>query len=173
MSGRIRIMSSDQVERVLTRLAYEVVERNRGAADVCVLGIQSAGARLASKLADRISEIEGDRVPSFDLDVSAYRDDIARPAGPTDSDESEIMDLTGLHVILVDDVLFTGRTVRAALDAVIRFGRPRSIQLAVLIDRGHREFPVHADYVGRTIPTRHRERVIVTIADRVTVDVEE
>jgi len=172
MRDSVQILTPDQVDRVIARLAYEVLERNRGSKNLCILGIVNAGAELAGVLAEAISEVEGNQVPNFDLDVSAYRDDRSSSSTPRESPEG-IPDLTGKHVILVDDVLFTGRTVRAALDAVVSFGRPKTIQLAVLIDRGHREYPVQADYVGKTIPTKHRERVVVTIGDRITVDIEE
>jgi len=172
MRNSVQILTPDQVDRVITRLAYEVLERNRGAENLCILGIMNAGARMAGVLGRTISEVEGTHVFNFDLDVSAYRDD-RPPDSIQDGDRVDIPDLTGKNVILVDDVLFTGRTVRAALDAVVRYGRPKSIQLAVLIDRGHREYPVQADYVGRTIPTKHRESVVVTIGDRITVDIEE
>ena len=155
----LKIMSSHQVERTLTRLAYEIIERNRGAENIIIFGIKNAGAQLARSLADRLASIELTEIQAHDLDVTAFRDD---------SVTTEILevgknglDVTDRDVILVDDVLFTGRTVRAALDAVVRFGRPRSIQLMVLIDRGHREYPIQPDYVGKVIPTKHLEPVRV------------
>jgi len=165
-------MSPAQVERTLTRLAYEIVERNRGADNLLVFGIEAAGARLARSLARRLSEMEGRTVESHDLDVTAFRDDTDEDPPAVDPIRGGV-DVTDRDIILVDDVLYTGRTVRAALDAVIRYGRPRSIQLMVLIDRGHREYPIQADYVGRTIPTKSMERVVVEQADDVTVSVVE
>lgn len=166
-------MSTTQVERTLNRLAYEVVERNRGASNITMFGILRAGARLARSLARQIGAIEGIELRSYDLDVSAFRDDSDRDLEQTGEPSSEFPDVTDRDVILVDDVLFTGRTVRAALDAVVRYGRPRSIQLIVLIDRGHREYPIQPDYVGRTIPTRHKERVVVETEDELSVYVVE
>ncbi|MCZ6704835.1 MAG: bifunctional pyr operon transcriptional regulator/uracil phosphoribosyltransferase PyrR [Bacteroidetes bacterium] len=163
----LKIMSSHQVERTLTRLAYEIIERNRGAENIIIFGIKNAGAQLARSLADRLASIELTEIQAHDLDVTAFRDD---------SVSTEILevgknglDVTDRDVILVDDVLFTGRTVRAALDAVVRFGRPRSIQLMVLIDRGHREYPIQPDYVGKVIPTKHLETVRVEQGEEITV----
>lgn len=149
------ILSPDRVHRIIVRLAYEIVERNRGADNIVVLGILNDGEKIGEALAEEIARVEHP-VPVYPLDVSAYRDDVER----RERREVEAdLDLTDRDVVLVDDVLFTGRTARAALDAVVAFGRPRSIQLVVLIDRGHREYPIHADYVGREIPTKHRERI--------------
>lgn len=164
-----RIMSPNQVVRTLTRLAYEIVERNKGAHNVVVFGIKNAGATLATTLAQQLSQVEGRDIQSHDLDVTAYRDDL-EDSGAPDAGKNGL-DVTDKDVILVDDVLFTGRTVRAALDAVIRFGRPRSIQLMVLIDRGHREYPIQPDYVGKTIPTKHVETVVVEQGAETTVEV--
>jgi pyrimidine operon attenuation protein/uracil phosphoribosyltransferase len=166
-------MSPAQVERTLTRLAYEIVERNRGADNLLVFGIEAAGARLARSLSRLLSEMEGRTVESHDLDVTAFRDDTDDDPASADPIRGGNVDVTDRDVILVDDVLYTGRTVRAALDAVVRYGRPRSIQLMVLIDRGHREYPIQADYVGRTIPTKSVERVVVEQADDITVSVVE
>ena len=164
-----KIMSPRQVNRTVTRLAYEIVERNRGAKNIVIFGIKNAGAQLAHSLAEQLSIMEDQQIHSHDLDVTAFRDDV-------DGDEAgdpggNGLDVTDKDVILVDDVLFTGRTVRAALDAVVRFGRPRSIQLMVLIDRGHREYPIQPDYVGKTIPTKHVETVVVQQGDETTVQV--
>lgn len=166
---RTRIMSSRQVERTLNRLAYQIVERNRGAENLVILGILQSGAILADRLVDDINRIEDHDLTSFGLDTASYRDDRADEL----ADTQQLPDLTDKDVILVDDVLFTGRTVRAALDAVIQFGRPRSIQLAVLIDRGHREFPIQPDYTGRIMPTKHREQVVVQTSPEFGVDVVE
>lgn len=162
-------MTARQVERTLNRLAYQVVERNRGAGNLVILGILQSGAILAEKLASDINRIEGCSIRAHGLDTSSHRDD--RAPGP--ADPQQLPDLTDKDVILVDDVLFTGRTVRAALDAVVQFGRPRSIQLAVLIDRGHREFPIQPDYTGRVMPTKHREQVVVQTVPELGVDVVE
>lgn len=162
-------MTAQQVERTLNRLAYQVVERNRGAENLVILGILQSGAILAEKLTSDINRIEGCSLRANGLDTASYRDD--RASGTADS--QQLPDLTDKDVILVDDVLFTGRTVRAALDAVVQFGRPRSIQLAVLIDRGHREFPIQPDYTGRVMPTKHREQVIVQTLPELGVDVVE
>lgn len=168
---RTRIMSPDQVRRTLRRLAYEVVERNRGADDVQLFGILQSGAPLARAIAEEIGAIEEAEIPVHDLDVGPFRDD-REAAAERDTPSSDI-DVTDQHVVLVDDVLFTGRTVRAALDAIIQFGRPRSIQLMVLIDRGHREYPIRPDYVGRALQTKHQEQVEVALDEAFAVYVAE
>ena len=160
-------MSPQQVARTLDRLAYEIVERNRGVDTLAIIGIKNSGAVLAHRLVGHINKIEKTELAAVDLDVTAFRDDT-----PYAGSDSRLPDLTEKDVILVDDVLFTGRTSRAALDAVVRSGRPRSIQLLVLIDRGHREYPIQPDYVGRIMPTKHRERVEVDTAGLI-VDVVE
>ena len=151
------ILSPERVHRIVVRLAYEILERNRGADNLVVLGIVSKGEKIGRAIADEIARVEKS-VPVHSLDVSAYRDDVSRDER---GDADGMLDLTDRDVVLVDDVLFTGRTARAALDAIVAYGRPRSIQLVVLIDRGHREYPIHADYVGRAWPTKHRERIEV------------
>ncbi len=160
-------MTKRQIQRTLDRLAYEIMERNRGAENLVVVGIERAGAVVAERLVDSIRRISPSDLASCSLDVTRFRDDT-----PYDEAPALLPDLEDRNVILVDDVLFTGRTARAALDAVVRAGRPRSIQLLVLIDRGHREYPIQPDYVGRTMPTKHRERVEVDTASW-TVDVVE
>ncbi len=165
-------MSPERVERTLSRLAYEVVERNRGAADLEIFGIQRSGAIVAEALARHIGAIEAQPFAVHALDVQAFRDDRDRSA-PAEGPAEGAVDVTDRAVILVDDVLFTGRTARAALDAIIRYGRPRSIQLAVLIDRGHREYPIQPDYIGRALPTKHKERVVVDVNEGCAVYVEE
>ena len=169
----LRIMSPLQVQRTLTRLAYEIVERNRGADNLVIFGIKQAGAELAKSLAAYLARIEGTSIHSHALEVTAFRDDLADGQDVRSEHIAEVPDVTDRDVILVDDVLFTGRTVRAALDAVVRFGRPRSIQLMVLIDRGHREYPIQADYVGKVIPTKHIEQVVVELGEEITVQVVE
>ena len=158
MSESSEIMSPARVRRTVTRLAYEVRERNRGASSLLIFGLKTRGHALAQMLGAALEEVEGHAVPVHALDVSAFRDD--RDAPPP-ARAGEGPDAEGRDVLLVDDVLYTGRTARAALDAVVHHGRPRSIQLAVLVDRGHREVPVHPDFVGLTLPTKHAERVVV------------
>jgi len=157
--ARTVLLGPERVRRTVTRLAYEVVERNRGADNLIVFGLRHRGVALAYQLAETLSDVAERSIPVHALDVSSFRDDRAgdsETALPADAP-----DATDRDVLIVDDVLFTGRTARAALDAVLQHGRPRTIQLAVLIDRGHREVPVHPDYVGRVIPTKAAERVIV------------
>jgi pyrimidine operon attenuation protein/uracil phosphoribosyltransferase len=157
-------MDSADVRRALTRIAHEILERNRGAEDLCLLGVYRKGVPLAERLSGQMSQIEGVPVPFGGLDVSLYRDDFATRR--TRSHPSDIpFDVTDRRIVLVDEVLYTGRTVRAALDAVMDLGRPASIQLAVLIDRGHRELPVRADYVGKNLPTARREWVDVWLQE--------
>jgi pyrimidine operon attenuation protein/uracil phosphoribosyltransferase len=157
-------MTADDVRRATTRIAHEIVERNRGAADVVLVGLYTRGLAIARRLADAIAEFEDLVVPVGALDVSFYRDDIGlrpvAPLGPT-----EVPDITGRVVVLVDDVLFTGRTARAALDALLELGRPRAVQLAVLVDRGHRELPLRADFVGKNLPSSSAEDVRVRLAE--------
>lgn len=169
--SRTRVMSPTQVARTLKRLAYEVVERNRGASNLLVFGLKRRGYRLAEILVDHINAVEAAALTAVPLDVSAYRDDRDRTHAPPPPELDT--DLTDRDVILVDDVLFTGRTARAALDALVRAGRPRSIQLVILIDRGHREYPIQPSYVGRVIPTKHREHVVVAVEDDIAVYLEE
>ena len=157
--ARTVLLGPERVRRTVTRLAYEVVERNRGADNLIVFGLRRRGVALAHQLAETLSDIAGRPVPIHALDVSSFRDDRAGGSETTLSEDAP--DATDRDVLIVDDVLFTGRTARAALDAVLQHGRPRTIQLAVLIDRGHREVPVHPDYVGRVIPTKAAERVVV------------
>lgn len=157
--ARTVLLGPERVRRTVTRLAYEVVERNQGADNLIVFGLRRRGVALAHQLAETLSDVAEQSVPVHALDVSAFRDDRAGDSDVTLPDDAP--DATDRDVLIVDDVLFTGRTARAALDAVLQHGRPRTIQLAVLIDRGHREVPVHPDYVGRVIPTKADERVVV------------
>lgn len=175
MSATARVLDDADIARALTRISHEILERNKGATQIVVLGIPSRGVVLAERIASKISEIEGITVGWGSLDVTMYRDDLhlraARALGATSIPEPGIDDHI---VVLVDDVLYSGRTVRAALDALSDIGRPRSVQLAVLIDRGHRELPIRADYVGKNVPTSLAEKVSVRLlgiddADEVVV----
>jgi pyrimidine operon attenuation protein/uracil phosphoribosyltransferase len=160
------VLDADDVSRALSRIAHELLERNRGAADLVLLGIPTRGVDLAARLARRIADIEGVEVPVGSLDVTLYRDDLRlRPARPVSRTEVPV-DVDGRVVVLVDDVLFSGRTVRSALTALDDLGRPRAVRLAVLVDRGHRELPVRADHVGKNLPTSLRETVKVLVAER-------
>jgi len=159
-------MDEGEVRRAVTRIAHEILERNKGGSDVVLVGIAARGDDLARRLATEISRIEGTEVPVGALDITFYRDDIGLRTEAPEVHETLIgFDITGRNVILVDDVLFTGRTIRAALDALVDFGRPRAIQLAVLVDRGHRELPIRADYVGKNVPTRATEQVRVHLSE--------
>jgi pyrimidine operon attenuation protein/uracil phosphoribosyltransferase len=156
------VMSADDVRRALRRIAHEIVERNHGTEDLVVIGLAAGGTPLAADIARLLVEIDGREVPLGSLDVSFYRDDIGTRAVLPNSVTQVPGDLTGKVVVLVDDVLFTGRTVRAALDALADHGRARAVQLAVMIDRGHRELPIRPDFVGKNLPTRRDELVMVT-----------
>ena len=160
------ILDGAGIGRALTRMAHEISERNRGVADVVLVGIRTNGVYLARRLAIKLGEIEKTDVPLGELDITLYRDDLAiKKDHPLVRQTKIPCDLTDRKVVLVDDVLFTGRTIRAAMDGVMDLGRPRAIQLAVLIDRGHRELPVRADYVGKNIPTGSDERVKVFLQE--------
>jgi len=160
------IIDAAGLKRTITRLAHEIVEQNRGVENVVLLGIRSRGVPLAERLNKKINEIEGTSLPVGVLDVTMYRDDVYKAIKQPHVQTTEIkFDIDGKTVVVVDDVLFTGRTVRAALDEVIDFGRPLAIQLAVLIDRGHREMPIRADYVGKSIPTALREEIKVKVEE--------
>jgi pyrimidine operon attenuation protein/uracil phosphoribosyltransferase len=160
---RAQVMDADGVSRALRRIAHEVIERNHGLDHVVVVGLQTGGVPLATRLVRVLGEIEGTTVPLGTLDVAFYRDDIGlRPVLPEEVTDIPV-DLTGATVVLVDDVVFTGRTVRAALDALADHGRARAVQLAVMVDRGHRELPIRPDYVGKNLPTRRDELVDVTL----------
>jgi len=154
-------MDAEAVRRAVTRIAHEVIERNAGLEDVVIVGLQTGGVPLARSLADALQQIDGSEIACGSLDVAFYRDDIGiRPVMP-EAVTAIPVDLAGKVVVLVDDVLFTGRTIRAALDALTDYGRPKAVQLAVMIDRGHRELPIRPDYVGKNLPTRRDEAVDV------------
>ena len=159
------LLDSAGINRALTRIAHEILEHNKGVENLALVGIHSGGDSLSKTLAERIARIENTDVRCGSIDIGMYRDDLSSRGtvqiGPTDIPFS----LDGLSIVLVDDVLFTGRTIRAAMDALMDFGRPRAIQLAVLIDRGHRELPIRADFVGRNVPTAREEKVDVSFDD--------
>ncbi|KUJ64778.1 uracil phosphoribosyltransferase [Streptomyces albus subsp. albus] len=160
------VLEAPDIARVMTRIAHEIVERAKGAEDVVLLGIPTRGVYLARRLAAKLAEITGREVPVGSLDITMYRDDLRlRPARALARTEIPADGIEGRVVILVDDVLFSGRTIRAALDALNDIGRPRAVQLAVLVDRGHRELPIRADYVGKNLPTSLRETVKVQLAE--------
>jgi pyrimidine operon attenuation protein/uracil phosphoribosyltransferase len=161
------VLEAADVARALTRIAHEVLERNKGADGLVLLGIPSRGVPLAHRLAARIAEVEGSHVPVGSLDVTMYRDDLRlHPARTLEHTDLPPEGIEGRTVVLVDDVLFSGRTIRAALDSLNDHGRPRRVQLAVLVDRGHRELPIRADYVGKNLPTSLGERVRVHLEER-------
>jgi pyrimidine operon attenuation protein / uracil phosphoribosyltransferase len=164
-AGKI-VLAESEIRRALTRIAHEILERTDGGANVVLLGIPTRGVPLARRLAERLAQVEGHPTPAGSLDITMYRDDLrmrpARALGHTDVPPSGI---DGKLVVLVDDVLYSGRTVRAALDALGDLGRPRAVQLAVLVDRGHRELPIRADYVGKNLPTSQREVVKVLLEE--------
>ncbi|MEN6520026.1 MAG: bifunctional pyr operon transcriptional regulator/uracil phosphoribosyltransferase PyrR [Armatimonadota bacterium] len=161
-----KVMDADEIRRAVTRIAHEIIEKNKGAEKLAIVGIQSRGVPLAKRLAGLIEQIEGKAVPVGSLNVALYRDDYATRLAPTSVGKTEInFDVTGLKIVLVDEVIFTGRTIRSALDAIMDMGRPDQIQLAVLVDRGHRELPVRADYVGKNLPTSRIEHVHVHLKE--------
>jgi pyrimidine operon attenuation protein / uracil phosphoribosyltransferase len=160
------VLEPVEIRRALTRIAHEILERTSGADDVVLLGIPTRGVPLARRLAERLEQVEGRPFPSGSLDVTMYRDDLRlRPARALGHTEVPAVGIDGRIVVLVDDVLYSGRTVRAALDALGELGRPRAVQLAVLVDRGHRELPIRADYVGKNLPTSQREMVRVLLTE--------
>jgi pyrimidine operon attenuation protein/uracil phosphoribosyltransferase len=160
------IMTDAEMRRALARIAHEIIEHNRGVENVVLLGLQTRGVPLARRLADKLRELEHVAVPLGEMDVTFYRDDLAvRPLHPVVKRTDIPVDVGDKHIVLVDDVLYTGRTVRAALDEVMDFGRPSTVQLAVLVDRGHRELPIRADYVGKNVPTSRDEAVRVRLIE--------
>ncbi|HAI85594.1 MAG TPA: bifunctional pyr operon transcriptional regulator/uracil phosphoribosyltransferase PyrR [Firmicutes bacterium] len=170
-----QIMDEMSMKRALTRIAHEIIEANKGVQGVAVVGIRRRGGPLAFRLADLIESIEGVRPPVGVLDITLYRDDLTALANQPQVHRTEVhFDITGMSIVLVDDVIYTGRTVRAGLDALIDLGRPKRIQLAVLIDRGHRELPIKPDFVGKNVPTSREEVVSVCVReidgdDKVTI----
>jgi pyrimidine operon attenuation protein/uracil phosphoribosyltransferase len=168
-----QVMDADRMSRALTRIAHEIVERNRGAGELAFVGIRTRGVPIARRLAASLKQINGEEVPTGALDITLYRDDLMRHAvgpQPVVRRTEVAFSIDERKILLVDDVLYTGRTIRAALDALIDFGRPRSIQLIVLVDRGHRELPIKADYVGKNLPTSLKQSVQVRLQEIDGVD---
>lgn len=158
------IMDSEAIRRALVRIAHEIIEKNKGVEDVVIVGIRTRGVPLAQRIAAEINAIENCEMTVGMLDITLYRDDLSTLGyNPVVHGTDINFDLSGKHVVLVDDVLYTGRTIRAALDAVIDMGRPKTIQLAVLVDRGHKELPIRADYVGKNVPTSQKETIEVVL----------
>ncbi len=166
MGFKATILNENEVQRALKRIAHEIIEKNNGAANICLVGIKRRGVPIAKILADNIEVFEGVKVPTGSLDITFYRDDLSKLDSDPVLNESQIQfDIENKDIILVDDVLYTGRTARAALDALMSFGRPKSVQLAILIDRGHRELPIRGDYVGKNVPTSLYERISVKMPE--------
>ena len=171
MKEKAKILDKDTINRSLMRIAHEILEKNKGTKDLCLVGIRNRGAHLAKRLASCIEQIEKETVPVGILDITLYRDDLTLVAAHPVVRKTEIdFDISDKNLVLVDDVLYTGRTIRAAMDALMDFGRAKSIQLAVLIDRGHRELPIRADYAGKNIPTAQKETVEVRLEESDGVD---
>jgi pyrimidine operon attenuation protein/uracil phosphoribosyltransferase len=167
---KAQILSESDIDRVIKRISHEILERNKGSESLVFIGLQKRGVPLAGRIAENIGRFEGTSLKTGKLDIAFYRDDIGKNIKPDVRITDIPFDIEGKNIVLVDDVLYTGRTVRAALDAIIDFGRPRSIQLVVLIDRGHRELPIRADYVGKNLPTARNEAVEVKLKETDGVD---
>ena len=166
VAQKAKIMDKEGIRRAVTRIAHEIIERNKGTDKLALIGIRKRGVPLALRLAGKIRDIEGKEVPVGILDITLYRDDLGTRAQQPLVLQTEVpFSVDGKTIVLVDDVMFTGRTIRAALDAIIDLGRPRLIQLAILVDRGHRELPIRADYVGKNVPTSRREAVEVRLQE--------
>lgn len=165
MRLKAKILDEQSVSRALNRIAHEIIERNDGIEELAIIGIKTRGVPLAKAIAENIEKVEGGKVNVGTLDISLYRDDLANQESAKINSTEINFKVEGLTVVLVDDVLFTGRTVRAAIEAVMELGRPKCIQLAVLVDRGHRELPIKADYVGKNLPTSRSEIVSVNVKD--------
>lgn len=163
LAVKAEILDESAIARAVTRVSFEILERNKGTENLCLIGLFSRGAVLAKRIAAKIAEVEGSEVPVGLLDITPFRDDMPKTGIP---DNSEIpFDINDMRVIIVDDVIFTGRSARAAIDALMSRGRPKLIQLATLIDRGHRELPMRADYIGKNLPTSHEEKVKVMVKE--------
>jgi pyrimidine operon attenuation protein / uracil phosphoribosyltransferase len=166
MAKKRVVMDADRIDRCITRIAYEILEKNKGVEELALIGIRTRGVYLAQRIQEKIFHIEGSKVPLGILDITLYRDDIGQRKGKPRLERTDVpFSLDNKKVVLVDDVLFTGRTIRAAMDALIDFGRPKRIQLAVLIDRGHRELPIRADFVGKDLPSSLWEAVSVHLKE--------
>lgn len=168
MQQKTTVLDEKAIQRALTRIAHEIIERNKGIENCVLVGIKTRGIFLAERLKQRIEQIEGDTVPVGELDITLYRDDLTvhtQTMDPEVKGSHFPVDITNKVVVVVDDVLYTGRTVRAAMDALVDVGRPSSIQLAVLVDRGHRELPIRADFIGKNIPTSSQERIVVELIE--------
>ncbi|KUP07037.1 bifunctional pyrimidine regulatory protein PyrR uracil phosphoribosyltransferase [Bacillus coahuilensis p1.1.43] len=166
MTEKAVVLDSPAIRRALTRIAHEIIERNKGIKDLVLVGIKTRGIYLANRLAEKIEQIEGETVNVGELDITLYRDDLTIKHEEPEVKGSDVpTEISGKKVVLVDDVLYTGRTVRAALDALMDIGRPSQIQLAVLVDRGHRELPIRADFVGKNIPTSSEEQIVVQLTE--------
>lgn len=171
MKEKTKILDKESLNRCLMRIAHEILEKNKEVKEICLVGIRNRGAFIAKRLADCIEQIEKEKVCVGILDITLYRDDLALASGQPVVRKTEIdFDINGKNIVLVDDVLYTGRTIRAAMDALIDLGRPKSVQLAVLVDRGHRELPIRADYVGKNIPTAKNETVEVRLQETDGID---
>lgn len=166
MNFKSQIMDEAAVGRALRRISHEIIEKNNGCKDVCLIGVCRRGVPLARRIAKNISEVEGSEITVGSLDITLYRDDVAERFADPELHGTDIdFDIEGKRIVLVDDVLFTGRTTRAAIDAVMALGRPASIQLAVLVDRGHRELPIRGDYIGKNVPTSKGELISVCVPE--------
>lgn len=171
MQIKSRILDDKDIARIISRISHQIIERNQGTDNIVLLGIRTRGVPLSKRIAEKILDIEGKSVLAGELDITLYRDDLSTSQDqPTVQKPQLPYSVQGKSVILVDDVLFTGRTIRAAMDAVIDLGRPKSIQVAVLVDRGHRELPIRADFVGKNVPTSTSEIILVRLSEADSVD---
>lgn len=165
MREKTTVLNSEDIERIIKRISHEIIERNKGSENIIFIGIQKRGVPLAKRIKENIESLFNSEIKLGKLDISFYRDDVSEKIKPDVDITDMLFEIKGKDIILVDDVLFTGRTIRSALDAIMDFGRPKSIQLVVLIDRGHRELPIRADYVGKNIPTSLNEFVEVKLSE--------
>ena len=164
MTQKAVIMDDKAMQRAVARISYEIIERNKGVGDLCIVGIMRRGVNLAQRIAAKIEEVEGKKVPLGVLDITSHRDDRETPNDYKDQTDLPF-EVVSKKLVLVDDVVYTGRSVRAAIDALMEKGRPQSIQLAVLVDRGHRELPIRADFIGKNVPTSSEEQVVVRVKE--------
>ncbi|GMA70591.1 bifunctional protein PyrR 2 [Leuconostoc litchii] len=159
------VLDTASLQRALTRITYEIIERNKGGRNLVLVGIKTRGEYLAHRIADRLEQLEGVQIPVMAIDITNFRDDQPDHHENLGLNEAEKLNISEQNIVLIDDVLFTGRTIRAALDALIHIGRPKTISLAVLVDRGHRELPIRADFVGKNIPTAQNEKIKVFVQE--------